>query len=176
MKEYQILSLQPKFQADRCNYHWIMLFFSMLTQSGAWFWPGRFIGETAISNNLSNINDNDGAFSYLKFWVHFLTKNLRSVFQKFNSLFFDIECRVKTWDKKGVRRRMNNNSTRKNGTTCFAYFCWTERLNHRKFMTIWKLCKRSFKRQVAGHSGFIRLEMALEWVKTLPHSILCLFE
>ena len=72
--------------------------------------------------------------------------------------------------------QVDNNSTRKNGITCLDLFCQTECLNHRKFMSVWKLCKKSFKRHVAGHSSIIRLEMALEWVKTLPHSILCLFE
>ena len=47
--EFHILSLELKFQAGRWNHHWIMLFFLMLTQSGAWFWPAQFIGETAFN-------------------------------------------------------------------------------------------------------------------------------
>ena len=54
---------------------------------------------------------------------------------------------------------VHNHSTRKNGTTCFANFCQTEGLNYRKSITVWKLCKRSFKCDVAGHSSFIPLEM-----------------
>ena len=55
---------------------------------------------------------------------------------------------------------LTNGSKIKNGTNCFAFFCQTEDLNYRKFMTIQKLCKRSFKCDVAGHSSFFRLEMA----------------
>ena len=39
-------------------------------------------------------------------------------------------------------------------------------------MAVWKIFKRSFKCDVAGSSSFIRLEMAQEWMKTLPYSIL----
>ena len=37
-------------------------------------------------------------------------------------------------------------------------------------MAVWKICKRSFKCDIAGSSCFIRLEMAQEWMKTLPYS------
>ena len=50
---------------------------------------------------------------------------------------------------------------KKNETTYLAYFCWTEDMKYKKK----SICKRSFKCDVAGHSSFIRLEMALEWVK-----------
>ena len=45
-------------------------------------------------------------------------------------------------------------------------------MKYKKFMVVWKICKRSFKCDVAGSSSFIRLEMAPEWMKTLPYSIL----
>ena len=48
---------------------------------------------------------------------------------------------------------------KKNGTTCFDNLLLKWRL-YGKFMTVRKLCKRSFICDVAGHSSFIHLEMA----------------
>ena len=45
-------------------------------------------------------------------------------------------------------------------------------MKYKKSIAVLKICKRSFKRDVAGSSSFIRLEMAQEWMKTLPYSIL----
>ena len=42
-------------------------------------------------------------------------------------------------------------------------FCLTMDLNHRKSMTILKLCKKTSKCDVAGHCSFICLEMAMVW-------------
>ena len=67
---------------------------------------------------------------------------------------------------------IDNNGKIKKETTCFAYLCCTEALNYKKSVTVWKLCERSFKWDVAGYSSFIRLEMAQEWIKTLPYSVL----
>ena len=39
-------------------------------------------------------------------------------------------------------------------------FAIVKTLNHRKFMNVRKLCERSFKCDVAGHSSFICLKMA----------------
>ena len=50
-------------------------------------------------------------------------------------------------------------------TLCFANFCLTMDLNHRKSMTVWKLCEKSSKCDVAGNRSFIRLEMAKVWRK-----------
>ena len=61
---------------------------------------------------------------------------------------------------------------KKGETTYSAYFCWTGDMKYKKSMTVWKICERSFKCDVAGSSSFIRLEMAQEWMKTLPYSIL----
>ena len=61
---------------------------------------------------------------------------------------------------------------KKKETTYLAYFCWANNMKYKKSMAVWKICKRSFKRDVAGSSSFIRLEMAQEWMKTLPYSIL----
>ena len=47
----------------------------------------------------------------------------------------------------------------------FASFCLTMGQNHRKSMTVWKLCEKSSKCDVAGHCSFIRLEMAKVWRK-----------
>ena len=66
----------------------------------------------------------------------------------------------------------NNHSNKKNETTYLAYFCWTEDMKYKKSMAVWKICQRSFKCDVAGNSSLICLEMAQEWMKTLPCSIL----
>ena len=58
-----------------------------------------------------------------------------------------------------------NYGKEKKRTLCFASFCSTMGLNHRKSMTVLKLCKKSFKCDVAGHCSFIRLEMAMVWRK-----------
>ena len=50
-------------------------------------------------------------------------------------------------------------------TLCFPSFCFIMGQKHRKFMTIWKLCKRSSKWDVACHCSFVRLEMAKVWKK-----------
>ena len=50
---------------------------------------------------------------------------------------------------------------KKKRTLCFASFCSTMGLKHRKSMTILKLFKKSSKCDVAGHCSFIRLEMAM---------------
>ena len=83
------------------------------------------------------------------------------------------------WTKPSVYRiacpqltRGDNSGKIKNETTYLANFCWTEDINFKKSMTVWKLCERSFKWDIAGHSSFIRLEMAQEWIKTLPYSVL----
>ena len=47
----------------------------------------------------------------------------------------------------------------------FASFCLTMGQNHRKSMTVWKLCEKSSKCDVAGHCSFIHLEMAKVWRK-----------
>ena len=39
--------------------------------------------------------------------------------------------------------------------------------NYKNFMTNWKLFKKSSKCEVAGHSSFIGLKMALVWRKTM---------
>ena len=39
-------------------------------------------------------------------------------------------------------------------------------------MAVWNICESFFKCDVADSSSFIRLEMAQEWMKTLPYSIL----
>ena len=59
----------------------------------------------------------------------------------------------------------NNYGKEKKRTLCFAVFCLTMSLNHRKSMTVWKLCEKSSKCDVAGHCSFIRLEMAKVWRK-----------
>ena len=61
---------------------------------------------------------------------------------------------------------------KKKETTYLAYFCWANDMKCKKSMAVWKICKRSFKCDVAGSSSFIRLEMAQEWMKTLPYLIL----
>ena len=61
-----------------------------------------------------------------------------------------------------------NYGKEKKRTLCFASFCSTMGLNHRKSMTVLKLCKKSFKCDVAGHCSFIRLEMAMVWRKKSP--------
>ena len=48
----------------------------------------------------------------------------------------------------------------KNGTSCFAYFCWQKCLSFGKFMTIWKIFEKSFKWDVAGLCRLILLDMA----------------
>ena len=58
-----------------------------------------------------------------------------------------------------------NYGKEKKRTLCFASFCLTMGLNHRKSMTVLKLCKKSSKCDVAGHCSFIRLEMAMVWRK-----------
>ena len=74
----------------------------------------------------------------------------------------------------------------KRQTLCFANFGLTKDLNHRKSMTVWKLCKNSSKRDVAGNCSLIRLEMAKVWRKKsliekndhfdfFPMSNFCLF-
>ena len=68
--------------------------------------------------------------------------------------------------------KTHNSGKIKKETTCLADLCWTEDLNYKKSVTVWKLCERSFKWDVAGYSSFICLEMAQEWIKTLPYSIL----
>jgi len=45
-------------------------------------------------------------------------------------------------------------------------------MKYKKSVAVWKNCKRSFKCDVAGGFSFIHLEMAQEWMKTLPCSIL----
>jgi len=65
-----------------------------------------------------------------------------------------------------------NSGKIKNETNYLANFCWTEDINLKKSMTVWKLCERSFKWDISGHSSFIRLEMAQEWIKTFPYSVL----
>ena len=57
-------------------------------------------------------------------------------------------------------------------TAYLAYFCWTEDMKYKKSIAVWKICERSFKCDEAGSSSFIRLDMAQEWKKILPHSIL----
>ena len=61
-------------------------------------------------------------------------------------------------------------------TLCFASICLTMGQNHRKSMTVWKLCKKSSKCDVAGHCNFICLEMAkvqrkkiIDWKKCSFH-------
>ena len=46
-----------------------------------------------------------------------------------------------------------------------ALNCLTVGQNHKKSMTIWKLCEKSSKWDVAGHCSFICLEMAKVWRK-----------
>ena len=65
----------------------------------------------------------------------------------------------------GVYNRKCNYGKEKKWTLCFASFCLTMDLNHRKSMTILKLCKKSSKCDVAGHCSFICLEMAMVWRK-----------
>ena len=45
-------------------------------------------------------------------------------------------------------------------------------MKYKKSVAVWKICKRSFKCDVAGCSSFIRLEMTQKWMKTLPCTIL----
>ena len=45
-------------------------------------------------------------------------------------------------------------------------------MKYKKSVAVWKICKRSFKCDVAGGFSFIHLEMAQEWMKTLPYLIL----
>ena len=57
----------------------------------------------------------------------------------------------------------------------FYRWTWTHVLGSMKYwksVAVWKICKRSFICHIAGRSCFIRLEMAQEWIKTLPCSIL----
>ena len=58
-----------------------------------------------------------------------------------------------------------NYGKEKKRTLCFASFCLTMGLNHKKSMTILQLSKKSSKSNVAGHCSFIRLEMAMVWRK-----------
>ena len=66
---------------------------------------------------------------------------------------------------KNAVKKVNNYGKEKKRTLCFASFCLTMDLNHRKSMTILKLCKKSSKCDVAGHCSFIRLKMAQVWRK-----------
>ena len=66
---------------------------------------------------------------------------------------------------KNAVKKVKNCGKEKKRTLCFASFCLTMDLNHRKSMTILKLCKKSSKCDVAGHCSFIRLEMAMVWRK-----------
>ena len=61
-----------------------------------------------------------------------------------------------------------NYGKEKKRTLCFASFCLTIGLNHKKSMTVLKLCKKSSKCDVAGDCSFIRLEMAMVWRKKSP--------
>ena len=65
---------------------------------------------------------------------------------------------------------VHNSGKMKKKTTCLANLCWTEDINYKKSVTVWKLCERSFKCVLAGYSSLIPLEMAQEWIKTLPYS------
>ena len=53
----------------------------------------------------------------------------------------------------------------KKWTTSFTSFCLTMGLDHKKSMTVWKLCKKSRKCYVVGCCSFIHLEMAWDWRK-----------
>ena len=53
----------------------------------------------------------------------------------------------------------------KKWTTSFTSFCLTIGLDHRKSMTVWKLCKKSSKCDIVGRCSFIHLEMAYDFIK-----------
>ena len=75
-----------------------------------------------------------------------------------------------SWHCIFVVTRPDNNGKINKETTWFAYLCCAEALNYKKSVTVWKLCKRSFKWDLAGYSSSICLEMAQKWIKTLPYS------
>ena len=108
--------------------------------------------------------------------------------QFFSMSFLIFCCNLKFFYNNSSKNLeiFNNYGKEKKRTLCFAVFCLTMSLNHRKSMTVWKLCKNSSKRDVAGNCSLIHLEMAKVWRKKsliekndhfniFPMSNFCLF-